>query len=189
MKKESRLFYLLQELLIVTTGVLIAVSINNYKESLDDKQYLQKTLLAIENEIKLTQVELDTVLEKHLKLYQKLEDEWGEREQTIGEFVANSGGFQVAFVQNISLRFFVAHKAELLDFETISGLAEIESRANLLSKKLDRFTDFAYQNISAKNPEAFMEFAYLLSDVIDGEQALLESYADFLKKHEAPARN
>lgn len=74
MKKKSRITYLLQEIAIVVIGVLIAVSIGNYKERGDNKRYIKKTLLAIENEIKSSQVELDTVLNRHVKLFEILEN-------------------------------------------------------------------------------------------------------------------
>jgi len=41
--------------------VLIAVSKGNYKESVDNEKYINKTLLGIENDIKLSQSDLDTI--------------------------------------------------------------------------------------------------------------------------------
>jgi hypothetical protein len=184
MKKESRIIHFVQEIAIVVIGVLIAVSIGNFKEKADNKRYIRKTLLAIENEIKLSQSEIDTVLERHLKLYEKLENESGENEQTIGEFVLISGGFQVASVKNIGLRFFVSNKAELLEFELISQLLDIEFATNILSKKIDRFTGFAYEHVNDRDESSRIEFGYLLGDIIDGEQTLLESYSDFLDDNE-----
>ncbi len=182
MKKRSRLVYLLQEISIVVIGVLIAVSIGNYKEKVDNERYLKKTLLAIENEIKLNQVEIDTVLNRHVKLFEKLENGIGENEQTIGEFVSSSGGFQMASIKNVSLRFFVTNKAELLEFRVISQLLDIELKTNLLSDKIKRMSNFAYEHVNDRDEEEKIKFAYLLADVIDGEQTLLESYSDFLEK-------
>lgn len=39
MKNNNRILYLLQEIGIVVVGVLIAVSINNYKEKSDNEAY------------------------------------------------------------------------------------------------------------------------------------------------------
>jgi hypothetical protein len=105
MKKERRLIYFLQEITIVVIGVIIAVSIGNYKNKVDNEKYIEKTLLAIENEIKLSQAEVDTVLNRHLKLYEILQNESAENKQTLGELVSSSGGFQVASIKNVSLRF------------------------------------------------------------------------------------
>jgi hypothetical protein len=185
MKNRNRFIYFLQEVAIVVIGVLIAVSIGNYKEQVDNKNYIEKTLLAIDNEIKLSQAEVDTVLNRHLKLYENLENKFGESNMTIADLVISSGGFQVAAIKNVSLRFFISNKAELLDFKLISQLLEIEFLTDILSNKIQRFTDFSYENINSKDEEAKLKFAYLLSDIIDSEKTLLKSYATFLKENKA----
>lgn len=185
MKNNSPLVYFVKEITIVVIGVLIAVSIGNYKEKSDNRKYVKKTLLAIENEIKLSQSEIDTVLERHLWLYEKLENEFGEDGPTLGEFLSNAGGFQVASIKNVSLRFFIANKAELLDFGLISQLLDIELKTTLLTNKIERFSDFAYDHINDGGGEVKTKFAFLLGDVIDGEQTLMESYSKFLDENKS----
>jgi len=185
MKKRSRIGYFLQEIIIVAIGILIAVSIGDYKENKGNEKYIEKTLLAIENEIKLSQVELDTVLNKHLKLIQILENKIEDNEETLGELMMNSGGFQVASIKNVSLRFFISNKAELLEFQLISQLLDIELATNMLSDKTKRLTDFSYENLTIDNREVKIKFAYLVANVIDGEQTLLESYSSFLEENKS----
>jgi len=151
---RNRAVYFLQEIAIVVVGVLIAVSINNYKESIDNENYIEKALLAIENEIKQSQSEVDTVLNKHIRLYEALQNEIGENEQTLGEMIASLGGVQVASIKNISLRFFIANKAELMDFKLISQLLEIETQTNVLSDKFNRLANYAYAHINDRKDEA-----------------------------------
>lgn len=183
MKNRSGILYFLREVSIVVIGVLIAVSIGNYKENEDNEQYVEKTLLAIENEIEISQIELDTVLKRHIRLYEILENEIGNDEQGLGELVSSSGGFQVASIKNVSLRFFVSNKAELLEFQLISQLLEIEAMTEMLSDKIKLMSDFVYEHVNEGNNEVKIKFAYLLANVIDGEQTLLESYASFLEKN------
>ncbi len=183
MKKRNQILDFLKEIAIVVIGVLIAVSIGSYKERLDNEAYLRKTLIAIESEVISSQSEVDTVLKRHLKLFEKLVNGFEENEQTIGEFVSSSGGFQVASIKNISLRFFISNKAELLSYEIISQLSDIELKTNILSDKLKRFTNFAYDYVNEKDEDVMMKFAYLLSDVIDSEKTLQESYSAFLDKN------
>lgn len=185
MKNNNRLIYLLQEIVIVVIGVLIAVSINNYKEKSDNEAYIKKTLLAIENEIHDNKTSLDSVLERHIRIYEYMELDSVEEGQTISEMLYELGGFQVAFINNISLRFFVANKAELLDFQLISQLSEIEQSTDMLSGKIDRLTNFAYEHLNDSTEEAKLRFSIMLMDVIDSESNLSEGYADFLKSNEA----
>ncbi len=185
MKKRSRILYFLQEIIIVTIGILIAISIGDYKDNENNEKYVETTLLAIENEINLSQVELDTVLNKHLKLLEILENKIQNNEETLGELLMNSGGLQSASIKNVSLRFFISNKAELLEFKLISQLLDIELGTNMLSDKLKRLTDFSYDNVTNDNEEVKLKFAYLLANVIDGEQTLLESYSSFLEENKS----
>jgi hypothetical protein len=185
MKKRSRIVYFLQEIIIVAIGILIAVSISDYRENVDNEKYIEKTLLAIDNEIKLSQIEIDTVLNRHLKLYEILENKIDDDETTLGELMLNSGGFQVASVKNVSLRFFITNKAELLEFQLISQLLDIELATNMLSDKIKRLGDFAYDNVNDGSDEVKIKFVYLLANVIDGEQTLLESYSSFLEENKS----
>ena len=183
MKKTEHILNFLKEISIVVIGVVIAVSIGNYKENKDNEKYIEKTLLAIENEIKLSQIEIDTVLNRHIKLYEILENEIGENEQRLGELISSSGGFQVASIKNVSLRFFISNKAELLEFQLISQLLDIELKSEMLSDKIKLLSDFGYDNVNDGNDEVKIKFAYLLANVIDGEQTLLESYSSFLEEN------
>ncbi|MDP5158170.1 MAG: DUF6090 family protein [Flaviramulus sp.] len=180
MKKKKKVVYIFQEIVIVAIGILIAVSISNYKENVDNEKYIEKTLLAIENEIKSSQIEVDSVLNRHLKLYEIIDNEIGNNEQTLSEIITSSGGFQVASIKNVSLRFFISNKAELLEFQIISQLLDIESQTDILSDKIKRLADFVYDNLNERNDEVKIKFYHLLADVIDGEQTLLESYSSLL---------
>lgn len=185
MKSNNRLVYFLQEIGIVVIGVLIAVSINNYKEKQDNEAYLEKTLLAIENEINSNKTDLDSVLNRHIEIYDFFERDSMDKKQSLGEILYSLGGFQVATVKNISLRFFVANKAELLDFELIAYLLEIEQVTDILSAKINRLADFAYGHVNDSSAETRTRFTYLLMDIIDSESNLLKAYADFMEENEA----
>ena len=189
MKKGSAILDYFKEITIVVIGVLIAVSIGNYKENLDNEKYVRKTLEAIQNEIITSQSDIDTVLSKHIGLYEKLEAEFTENQMTLGEFISNSGGFQIAFVKNISLRFFISNKAELVEYEMIAQLSEIEQTTKILSGKIERLGSFAYDHIHENDKDVMLKFAYLLSDVIDSEQSLLESYSEFLAQNQKKLKN
>lgn len=185
MKHKERLVYLLQEIAIVVIGVLIAVSIGNYKESLDNRRYIERTLLAIASEVRSSQTSVESVLERHISLIEKLEGELEDNEQMLGELISNLGGVQFPVIKNISLRFFISNKAELIDMEVIAQLLEIELQTNILSDKMDRLADFSYTHFSDSGNETKMTFAYLLSDVIDTEESLLNSYGRFLEENQA----
>lgn len=55
----------------------------------------------------------------------------------------------------------------------------------MLSGKIDRLANFAYEHLSDSSEEARLRFSIMLMDVIDSERNLSEAYADFLKSNEA----
>lgn len=181
MKIGNRITYFIQEVIIVTVGVLIAFSINSYKEKTENEAYVRKTLSAIEREIRLNQSGLDTVLNRHIEMVEVLETRSTESEEPLGEMIGNMGGFQVASLKNISLRFFVSNKAELLDFQLISQLQAIENGTAILKEKVNRLADFAYAHINDRERETKITFSYFLLDVIESEQSLMKAYNTFLE--------
>jgi len=194
MKKGSPILDYFKEITIVVIGVLIAVSIGNYKERVDNEQYIEKTLLAIENDIKLSRSDLDTVFNRHLELFEILREKLEgsepiDPELTLGELIASFGGFQVAVNKNISLRFFINHKAELLEYDIISKLLDIETQSALLEEKTRRLTNFFYENIDKGGEEVIFKLAYYLNDILDSENTLLESYSAFLDKNQNKLEN
>jgi hypothetical protein len=185
-KKGNQFLHFLREIAIVVIGVLIAVSIADYKEKADNETYIEKTLLAIENEIELSKSDVDTVLKRHLSVVEDLVESGDDiDEQTLAELISNLGGIQFPSIKNISLRFFISNKAELVDFELISELLEIETLSNMLSDKMKRLADFAYEQANDKEIESKITFTYLLADVIDSEKALMISYENFLDNNKA----
>ena len=182
MKLKKGINYFFQEIIIVVIGVVIAVSIGDYKERIDDEKYIETTLSAIENEIKSSQSSVDEILLRHINLLDSIEGHLDESDLPLGQMVADFGGGQFPVIKNVSLRFFISNKAELVEFKTISQLLEIEDNTNLLSDKMGRLADFAYNHLNDSEKDAKIIFAYMLSDVIDSEQTLLELYDGLLEK-------
>lgn len=194
MKKGSPILDYFKEITIVVIGVLIAVSVGNYKEKVDNQKYIEKTLLAIEKDIKLSQSDLDPVFNRHLELLEILREKLEgsepiDPELTLGELIINFGGFQVAVSKSISLRFFINNKAELLEYDIISKLLDIETQSELLQLKTRRLSDFVYENIDKGGEEVIIKLAYLLNDILDSESSLLEFYSEFLDKNQKKLEN
>lgn len=186
MKNRNWAVYLLQEIVIVVLGVLIAVSINNYKENRDETQYVEKMLFAIEQEVRSSKMDVDSVLETHVRLMDSLEHNLDNNQETLVEMITRFGGIKVPLIQNVGLRFYISNKAELVDFELISLLLEIEFISNLLDQKMNKFYDFAYQHLNDTDEEVKISFAYMLSDAMETERSLLKKYTQFLDSQEGP---
>lgn len=178
MKQHLRVGAFLREVAVVVIGVLIAVAIGNFAEHRDNVRYLQNTMRAIEGEIKINQTELEAILTRHYEMWTDIEAalETHDDKVSLGELLSNLGGLQVGSLKNVSLRFFVSNKAELVDFDLITTLLDIEAQTEFLSSKIQRLADFSYEHINDTDEQSKRTFALLLSDVIESEESLLESY-------------
>ena len=125
----------LREIAIVVLGVLIAVWINNWQQGIANEKYIQKTLAAIEAEIEQNRSNIDTVLTRHQKIMDYLEEHYDSTEETLGDMLIQLGGIQSPEIKNIGLRFFIANKAELVSYDVIAHLSEIETNKELLTRK------------------------------------------------------
>ncbi len=175
---------LLTELLLLIVGVLIALLINNWKENLGDKKYLDNTLLAIHQEIEQSKEEVEKILPLHANLIDSLNLYLADESKSIMEIIQQAGGVQSPQIKNIGLRFFITSKAELISYDIISDLTDMEDFKLMLEKKFDRLMDYTYGYLDKTDKDSKMKFVIYLLNVIDSESNLLELYETYLNKRE-----
>ncbi len=168
-----------KEIIIVVLGVLIAVGINNYKENYEEEKFVSKTLSAIENEIEQSELEVEKTSKKHLQIVDSIHAAIHNDNESLGQLMNRIGGIQSPDVKNIGLRFFISNKAELVEYDIISRLNDIENYTNSLHTKMNRMLDFLYENIEKKDAVIKEKFIYHLANVINSEQELLKLYDDY----------
>lgn len=133
--KKHNLLLFLKEIAIVVIGVLIAAFLNQLKENNDNRRYIQKALTTIEHEIEKSQHEVDTVLQKHMRLGEGIMANIDSTDTSLGSLVSTLGEIQFVKPSNIGLRFFITNKAELIKYETIVQLSDIEMSSEILENK------------------------------------------------------
>lgn len=172
-------FYFIKEIAIVVIGVLIAVSLSNYKEARDNKAYIEKTLGAIQQEVKGSLKDVIDVYSRHAAVTDSVFTHL-DSDEALMDIILRAGGIQIAESKNIGLRFFISNKAELVDFDIISGLSAIENSNRLMEKKMDHLLNYAYDGMNETDRESKMKFLVYLNNVMDSEQSLMEQYDDLL---------
>lgn len=180
-KKENHFLKFLKEIAIVVIGVLIAVSINKLKEDIDNQHYVNKMMNAVQKEINYSKKEVESVLSKHYILVDSISAKL-VNEETLSEIIFGMGGIQSPEIKNIGLRFFITNKAELVEYETISQLSEIEKASELLEDKMKRFIDFTFTKIDNNDKQSKQRFLQHLKNVIDSERQLVKLYSGFSDK-------
>ena len=175
----------LREIAVVVIGILIALFLNNWNENRKDRRFSEQLLYAVEQEVRISQEDVQRVMELHLERADSLENYLEDDELSLRELIADLGGIQIPEVKNIGLRFFIANKAELVDYQIISDLLEIEFGGDTFQMKMNKLLDFAYERIESTDAESKVLFVVYLYEVIDGEKNLLQLYDEFLEKNVA----
>ena len=178
----------IREIAIVVIGILIALFINNWNEDIKHKKFINKALYAIGEEIRYSKNDIEEVLPKHYKSINSLNSSYDNHDESIRDVFVKINGFQVPEIRNIGLRFFVSNSAELVDYEIISDLSEIEFVSKGFEMRLSKLSDLVYAKMDNTEKRIKKMVVELLVELTDSEEDLVELYEDFLAKHEASLR-
>lgn len=178
-QRKKSVWYFLREIAIVSIGILIALFLNNWKENRTNQQYLEKAMQTIRLELEESRKDVASVVERQENTMDSIEMYLEDESQTLLELISRSGGVQYPLINNIGLRFFIANKAELLDYQLITKMAEIERSSDLLAQKFDKLMDYAYRAMKKSDAGSKEMFAIHLSNVLDSEYRLLELFEEF----------
>lgn len=185
--KKQDVISFFREIVIVIIGILIALSINNWNENRNNEIFIDKALFAIEEEIKLNKTDMNRIVQRHKETMDSIAMHINNDKISLRQIIEKSRGFQIAELKNIGIRFFISNKAELIDYEIISSLSEIEFLSEAVKMKTERLLDYLYDNMESTNESAKYKFVIYLADVVESENGLLDLYDDFLNKKKKPA--
>lgn len=174
----------LREIAVVVIGILVALFINNWNEDLKNKRFIKKTLYAIGEEIAYSKKDIEEILPKHYKTINALYASQDNTEESVRDVFMNIDGFQVPEIKNIGLRFFISNNAELVDYQLISDLSEIEFITKGFELKFSKLSDLVYAQMDSTEGIYKNRIAELLVELTDSEEDLVELYEVFLSAYE-----
>jgi hypothetical protein len=183
MSEQNQALVFFKEIAIVVIGVLLALFINNWNEGIKQRKIIEKTMHAIEEEIRYTVSELEEMVEKHELTIDTFQVYLDDEDESINEVIYNLGGFQIPEIKNIGLRYFITNNATLVEYDIISDLSEIEFVSRGFHLKVNKLVDFGYDFMDSNSKADKVKFTKMLADVIESEESLLELYEDFLENY------
>ncbi|WP_397446031.1 hypothetical protein [Polaribacter sp. R77954] len=180
MTKKS-VFSFLREISIIIIGVLIALFISNWNENRNNNDYVKKAKNYIKKEVIRNKSDLKSVVEKHDKTIDSLYKFKKRDDYSIRDFLEHMEGFQLSELRNTGLAFFVANKAELIDFKTISQLSSMESLSKFVAFKGKIVIDFIYKKMESTAAKDKETLIIHLEELMETEENLLEICNEYLK--------
>jgi len=180
--RKEKIISFLKELTIVTTGVLIALVISNFKENNQVRKYHKASIETINSEIEANYSQIKGVIEKQMKLYDTL-IKYGNTPMVIGEIFGKTGGLKGSELSNTGLELYKRNQINSIDFEMIYMLNEMNRTSKIIETKLDRLVDFVFLNILDNSKENKMVVSLHIQDVLNSEKYLLKLYKDYIDKN------
>ncbi len=170
MKKNIQAY--IKEIITIILGILIAMYINNWNENRKDKKYIDQISTSINKELVESNKDIVETITKQKMFADTLDFYKNDNKISIIDITIKSQGFYVPMIKINSWKAISNSKLELMEYDKISALANVEEQKEYLKAKSERLTDFVYSNgrETGKDKKEFLKL--LLKDVMGTEIVL-----------------
>lgn len=174
---------ILVEIIPVLVGILLALFINNWQQSLSEANYIENSVASIIKENRENIRELNYALERQATFMDTLQRYLENDRYTLADVIQKVGGVYTPDLKSTTWKFLVQDsKHTLVTYEFINQLAEIEKYETLVSRYNEKVGDMIFQQAFFDDPGLKRVAFILFSDFGSTEQNMikeLESFNDF----------
>lgn len=179
MKKNFKSF--IKEIIPVIVGILIALFINNWNEGRKEKKYIEKIFLSVNKELAETDADIANILSLQKSYIDTLDFYFNNDKISLKDIILKSNGINIPTIKLHSWKAISNSKIELVDYDKLSALANIEEQNETLSKKTERMGDFLYANINETGKDKKEIMKMLFMDIMGTEIAIQNGIEKFNK--------
>ena len=176
MKVISQLF---KEMIPVILGVLIALVINNWNQDRKDANYLAQMLTSVKGELAESKADILLSIPQQKALLDSLDFYLNDESVSLMDIVRRSEGIKFATVKSNSWRAIASSKIELIDFNQLTSLSDIDEGKDELRFKNEKVIDFLYDHARETSREAKEFFQLIVQDIVWTEERLQEQIEAF----------
>ena len=182
MKKNIKSF--IKEIVTIIVGILIALWINNWNENRKDKKYIEKISSSINKELTETNEDIIDKIAIQKTFIDTLDAYMNNEKISLFDVIIKAKGIYIPSIKINSLKALSNSKIELMEYDKISALANIEEQKEMLRIKSERFQDFVYSNVkeTGKDKKEFMKL--LMQDIINTEIPLQKGIESIITNQE-----
>ncbi|MEP2057233.1 hypothetical protein [Maribacter litoralis] len=161
-----------KEILTIIVGILIALYINNWNEDRKDAKYMNKIFVSMDKELKETNEDIKKRIPQQQTLIDTLE--FYKKNDTISIFdvMMKVNGVQIPQIRISSWKAISNSKIELLEYDRVSALANIEEKKELLTSKTEYLMNFLYPNIKDTSTDKKELVILMMQDIMVSEKDL-----------------
>lgn len=164
--------YFLKEIIPVTIGVLIALSINNWNENRKNKNYISQISSSIDKE--LNETTEDIIANKTIQktLVDTLDFYKNDDKISLFDILKKVNGIHMPTIRINSWNAISNSKIELMKYDKISALANIEEQKEILKAKTQNLMNFIYPNIKETGIDKKELLKLMMLDIITTEETI-----------------
>ena len=179
MKQIKQLF---REIIPVIIGILIALFINNWNDERKEKKYLDQMFSSIEKELEESILDIKTVIPKQLASVDTLDVYINNEEVSLYSIMMRGNGIHFPTIKTNSWNAIANSRIELIEYEQLSTLADIEERKENLFIRIERQMEFIFQNFEKTDRAKKIILRMMTLDIVNAEEELQSQIEEFIKE-------
>ena len=173
--------FIIKETVPVIIGILIALLINNWNEDRKDTKYLNKIFSSIDKELEESAKDIERVIPMQMKSVDSINKYSTNDKFSIYDIITRSNGVNAPTIKTNAWNAIANSKIELIAYDKLSALADIEESKENLRWRLEKQMDFMLQNMEQTDKSKKVMLMMIISDMINAEKELLAEIEELLK--------
>ena len=169
---KNKIIVFIKEIIPIIVGVLIAMYINNWNEERKDKKYINHISLSIIKELKEANDEIKNKIPIQKSLIDTLDVYINNDKMSLFNTIIKTNGLNFPLIKLNSWKAISNSRIELLDYDKISDMANIEEQKDILKMKIDKLTELIYPNMFETGKDKKLIMKIMMLDIIQTEQSL-----------------
>lgn len=157
---------LVREVIPVILGILIALALNNWNENRKEENYLQQIYASITNELEESKRNLNVSIPKQQILIDSISKYSDDDSISIFEILIKADGIQDPIIKTNAWKAVASSRIDLIEFEKLSALSEIDESKKNLELKTEKLVDFTIENLKSTSQEKKEVFLLLSKEIL-----------------------
>ena len=170
MKRNIKAF--VKEIIPIIVGILIALWINNWNENRKDKKYINQISSSIDKELGETNEDIIDKIAIQKSLVDTVDFYKKDDKISILNIVMKAAGIHIPSIKINSWKAISNSKIELMEYDKVSTLANIEEQKELLKIKSINLMNFIYPNIKETGIDKKELLKLMMLDIISTEETI-----------------
>ncbi|MER3328452.1 MAG: hypothetical protein RIF34_02650 [Candidatus Kapaibacterium sp.] len=177
MKQKIR--KLLFEILPVAIGVLMALFIDNFRDSYRDRQYVTKMMSIVRNENSQNMIQISEAIQRQKELNDTISYYLNDSLSTIHALILKVNGLASPDLLHNGSDYLLNSNQVLLDVDQMIRMSNQKNEIDNFHFSNKKLSDLFYQDLGKSDRESKYRFSMVLYDVIYYEERIYQLCKEF----------